>query len=120
MKNALAEDNELFSLEAEWMDKISPLEFKAAEAALAQGNNVDFVKDSLEGIARLYSDQAIRFHLEQLNPYYSKAENLLKDYERLVELRENSGADDKSLESLRKTKDAWENDLLNIEMNSQE
>ena len=70
---------------------------------------------TVEGIARLYSDEAILSALRQLGDTYPKAEKLLEGYRKLMEIRDNSGADDKSLEALRKQRDAWQEDLLSIE-----
>ena len=117
-KDALAEDNELFSAEAAWLDKIRPLEFKDAECARIEKRREDFLSLSLEGIARLYSDDAILYELEQLVPEYPRAKELALGYRKLMELRECSGADDDSLEKLRKAKAAWEDSLLQIDMDN--
>ncbi|MCQ2106281.1 MAG: hypothetical protein MJZ26_10870 [Fibrobacter sp.] len=114
-QNALAEDNELFAEEARWLDQIQPLEFAEGQAALQLGDLERFIKCSLEGIAQLYSDQAITDHLETLLPHYPKAASLLEEYRKLVELRESSGADEESLAKLRKAKECWENNLLSIQ-----
>ncbi len=114
-KDALVEDNELFSEEARWFDEISPMEFAEAEEALKVGDKTTFIAKSLEGVARLYSDEAIRSNLEKLIPDYPKAETLLNDYNILVEQREQSGADDESLEKLRKLRNKWDEDLLDIQ-----
>jgi len=114
-KNALEEDNLLFNLEAQWLDQIAPLEFKEAEIAKQNGNNEGFITSSLEGINRLYSDESILSHLAQLAETYPKATRLTQMYRNLMELRDCSEADNDSLESLRKAKNAWEQDLLNYE-----
>lgn len=115
-KDALAEDNELFSAEAEWMDRIRPLEFDEAENAKKEGNHEGFILKSLEGIARLYSDDAILKQLESLNSDYPKAQELAQSYRKLMELRDTSGADDDSLAKLRKAKADWEEDLLQYDL----
>ena len=115
-KDALAEDNELFSSEATWLDNIRPLEFEEAEIARQENRHEDFLTYTLEGIARLYSDSAILNELEALVPEYRKAKTLAENYRKLMELRESSGADDDSLNQLRKAKNAWENDLLQIDL----
>ena len=115
-KDALAEDNELFSSEASWLDNIRPLEFEEAEIARQENRHEDFLTYTLEGIARLYSDSAILNELEALVPEYPKAKTLAENYRKLMELRESSGADDDSLNQLRKAKNAWENDLLQIDL----
>ncbi len=114
-KDALAEDNELYAEEARWLDNIKPLEFEEAQDALKNGDRQTYIQRSLEGIARFYSDEAIIGSLENLKKDYTKAELLLKSYKELIELRDQSGADDKSLERLRKVRDQWESDLLNFE-----
>lgn len=113
-KDALAEDNELFAEEARWLDSIEPLEFAEADEALKSGDRVRYIERSIEGIARLYSDEAIRTALEKLSSEYSKATTLLNSYNELVQSRDQSGADEASLEKLRKTRDQWEADLLDI------
>lgn len=113
-KDALVEDNELFTEEARWFDAIQPMEFAEAEEAKKSGDTAGYIENSLEGIARLYSDEAIRSALEKLIPDYKKAESLLNDYNILVEQREQSGADEESLEKLRKLRNKWDEDLLNI------
>lgn len=114
-KNALAEDNELFAEEARWMDKIPPLEFNEASEARDKGDQQGYILHSLEGISRLYSDEAILDHLDKLSADYPKALTLSKSYRELIELRDQSLADEVSLEKLRKAKQAWEDDLLNME-----
>ena len=113
-KNAIAEDNELYASESAWMDRIRPLEFAEAEKDRTDGNTASFIEHSLEGISRLYSDEAIIAELEKLSPVYSKASKLADDYRALMETRDTSGADDKSLEALRKKRDAWMEDLLTV------
>lgn len=114
-KDAIAEDNELFEQESIWIDTILPLEFKEADEARAAGDEKLALERTLEGISRLYSDQAIEKSLKNMESYYAKASSLLKSYENLVKVRDESGADDKSLEKLRKQRDAWQEDLLTIE-----
>jgi len=114
-KNALEEDNQLFNQEATWLDKILPLEFEAAREARQNGDQETFITASLEGINRLYSDEAILKHLSEIVPNYPKATTLIQMYHNLMELRDNSPADDKSLENLRKVKRAWEQELLHYE-----
>ena len=115
-KDALAEDNELFCAEAAWLDKIRPLEFTEAETALQENRTEDFISNTLEGIARLYSDEAILNELDSLVPRYPKAATLAEGYRKLMELRDVSGADDESLSNLRKAKADWEDNLLQIDL----
>ena len=111
-KNAIAEDNELYAKESAWMDRLRPLEFAEAEEAKSSGDTQAYIERSLEGIARLYSDEAIVTELARLVPIYGKASALIDSYRKLMEARDTSGADDKSLEALRKQRDAWMDDLL--------
>ena len=113
-KDALAEDNELYAQECEWMDKIKPLEFEEAESFKQSNETQKYIERTLEGIARLYSDNAILEALAKLAPDYPHASELAEGYKQLMQARDESTADDKSLEALRKQKDAWEEDLLNV------
>ena len=115
-KDALAEDNELFSAEARWMDQIRPLEFGDAKQAKAENRTEDFILRTLEGIARLYSDESILNELELLVAEYPKAHKLAEDYRKLMELRDQSGADDESLKKLRNAKETWEKELLQVDL----
>lgn len=114
-KDAIAEDNELYAQESVWMDGIRPLEFNDARTARTNGDSDLAILRTVEGIARLYSDEAIESELTNLEPSYPKAAKLLEGYRSLTEIRDSSGADDKSLEDLRKKRDAWQEDLLTIE-----
>ena len=113
-KDAIAEDNELYAQECEWMDKIKPLEFEEAESFKQSNETQKYIERTLEGIARLYSDNAILEALAKLAPDYPHASELAEGYRELMQARDESTADDKSLEALRKQKDAWEEDLLNV------
>ena len=113
-KDAIAEDNELYAQECEWMDKIKPLEFEEAETFKQSNETQKYIERTLEGIARLYSDNAILEALAKLAPDYPHASELAEGYKQLMQARDESSADDKSLEALRKQKDAWEEDLLNV------
>lgn len=113
-KDAIAEDNELYAQECEWMDKIKPLEFEEAESFKQSNETQKYIERTLEGIARLYSDNAILEALAKLAPDYPHASELAEGYKQLMQARDESTADDKSLEALRKQKDTWEEDLLNV------
>jgi hypothetical protein len=113
-KNAIAEDNEIYTAESAWVDDIRPLEFAEAEKARADGDMETFVRCSLEGVSRLYSDEAIMAELGKLVPHYPKAKSLIEGYRDLIAARDASEADDKSLETLRKKRDAWMKDLLTV------
>ena len=113
-KDAIAEDNALYAQECEWMDKIKPLEFEEAESFKQSNETQKYIERTLEGIARLYSDNAILEALAKLAPDYPHASELAEGYKQLMQARDESTADDKSLEALRKQKDAWEEDLLNV------
>ena len=71
-KDALAEDNELFTAEAEWIDQIKPLEFEEAKQAKQENRYEDYILRTLEGIAKLYSDKAILSELAALVQDYPK------------------------------------------------
>jgi hypothetical protein len=107
--------DKLYLEQSAWIDQIRPLEFQEAEEAKAAGDMETWTIRNLEGISRLYSDQAIETALESLKPDYPKAESLLLSYQELVKACQESKADDKSLEALRKKRDAWIEDLLTIE-----
>lgn len=114
-QNALEEDNQLFTQEAQWLDKIEPLEFSEARQAKSEGDRQKSTILTLEGIARLYSDEQILEHLENIETEYPKARALKQKYQSIVELRDTSAADNESLEKLRKIKNEWDSDLLNFE-----
>ena len=101
--------------QSDWVDQIRPLEFTEAEESQKDGDTNSYIERSLEGISRLYSDRAIEDALRRLEPDYPKAQALLSSYLQLIEDCNTSGADDKSLESLRKKRNAWVEDLLTIE-----
>lgn len=113
-KDAIADDNELYAKECEWMDKITPIEFGEAESFKQENETGKYIERTLEGIARLYSDDAILGALEKLSPDYPHANELAESYKLLMQTRDESLADDKSLEKLRKQKEAWEDDLLHV------
>ena len=115
-KDALAEDNELFTAESEWIDKIRPLEFEEATLAKQEKRFEDYILHSLEGVARLYSDEAILNELETLVQDYPKAKQLAQGYRELMDLRDHSGADDESLKKWRSAKESWEKDLLQVDI----
>ena len=114
-KESLAEWDKLYVEQSDWIDQIEPLEFAEATVAKESGDIETYVARSLEGISRLYSDTAIENALKQLEPDYPKAKTILLSYLQLTEACAESGADDKSLEKLRKQRDSWIEDLLTIE-----
>ncbi len=113
-KDAIADDNELYAAETAWIDKITPIEFEEAEAFKQENETQKYIERTLEGIARLYSDDAILETLAKLAPDYPHAGELAESYKQLMQTRDESLADDKSLEKLRKQKEAWEDDLLHV------
>ena len=115
-KESLVEWDRLYVEQCNWIDQIRPLEFDEAKAAQDAGDTETYIIRSLEGISRLYSDNAIKEALGHLESDYPKATALLLSYTQLVEACTESGADDKSLEALRKKRDAWVEDLLTVEM----
>ena len=114
-KAGLADWDELYLKQCAWMDQIRPLELAEAKAAQAAGDRETYIVRSLEGISRLYSDGAIEEALKSLEPDYPKAGSLLLSYQELVKACQESKADDKSLDALRKKRDAWMEDLLTVE-----
>lgn len=114
-KGNLAEWDKLYTEQCDWVDQIRPLEFNEAKIAREAGDIETYIIRSLEGVSRLYSDGAIEEALRQLESDYPKAQKLLSGYMQLVDACSESGADDKSLEALRKKRDAWIEDLLTVE-----
>ena len=114
-KENLSEWDKLYMEQSDWVDQIRPLEFTEAEESQKDGDTNSYIERSIEGISRLYSDRAIEDALRRLEPDYPKAQALLSSYLQLIEDCNTSGADDKSLESLRKKRNAWVEDLLTIE-----
>lgn len=114
-KENLDQWDKLYIEQCVWVDQVLPLEFAEARAAKDSGDTETYISRSLEGVSRLYSDSAIESSLKQLESDYPKAKALLLSYTELVNACAESGADDKSLEALRKKRDAWIEDLLTIE-----
>ncbi len=114
-KENLDQWDKLYIEQCVWVDQVLPLEFAEARAAKDCGDTETYISRSLEGVSRLYSDSAIESSLKQLESDYPKAKALLLSYTELVNACAESGADDKSLEALRKKRDAWIEDLLTIE-----
>ena len=83
-----------------------------AEAERRDGNAEAAIARTLEGISRLYSDKAIIEALTALEAEYPRAKELREKYIALAEACDASGADEKSLEALRKQRDAWMDELL--------
>ena len=111
-KNVIAEDNAIYAEQSAWIDSIPPFEIIDAQKALEEGREDDYIRLSIEGISRLYSDNAILAELEKLAPHYKRATVLAEGYRKLIAFRDESGADEKSLEALRKKRDAWMSELL--------
>lgn len=109
------ECDKLYVRECEFIDRTAPMEFAEAEAARNAGDANTATIRTLEGISRLYSDGAIEKALTELEPTYPKAAELREKYIALAEACNASGADEKSLEALRKQRDAWMADLLAFE-----
>lgn len=109
------ECDKLYVRECSFIDKLEPMEFADAAEERIKGDATKAIAYTLEGISRLYSDEAIESTLEKLATEYPKAEKLLINYRELVTSCNESGADEKSLESLRKKKEAWVEDLLDME-----
>lgn len=111
-KNVIAEDNAIYTEQSAWVDRIAPFEFTEAQKALQEGRTDDYIQLSVEGISRLYSDDAILAELGKLAPHYKRATVLAEGYRELIAIRDESGADEKSLDALRKKRDAWMSELL--------
>ena len=109
------ECDKLYVRECEFIDRTAPMEFAEAEAARNAGDAEQALALSLEGVSRLYSDGAIEKALTDLEPSYPKAAELREKYIALAEACNASGADEKSLEILRKQKEDWLADLLTLE-----
>lgn len=109
------ECDKLYVRECEFIDRTAPMEFAEAEAARNAGDAEQALALSLEGVSRLYSDGAIEKALTELEPSYPKAAELREKYIALAEACNASGADEKSLEALRKQKEDWLADLLTLE-----
>lgn len=109
------ECDRLYVRECAFIDKLEPMEFADAEEERLKGETTKAIAYTLEGISRLYSDAAIEASLKKITAAYPKAEKLLTNYQELVTCCNESEADEKSLESLRKKKEAWVEDLLDME-----
>jgi len=98
---SIEQDDSLFLSQAAWLDSLTPLEFKEMPQT---------EKNLLNGILRLYSDEAIFKALEELSRKFpsERQRKLEEGYRKLCELRDNSKADYDSLEKLRMEKEKWE------------
>lgn len=98
---SIAQDDSFFSIQASWLDSLTPLEFSEEPQT---------EKKMLSGILRLYSDEAVfsafKLLLEKFPSEKNKALEL--GYKKLCELRDSSKADYNSLEKLRMEKEKWE------------
>lgn len=110
--NAIELDNALYAKESAWMDQIEPFEFAMARAKKSEGDTEAFVKLYLQGVLRYYSDEKIENALEALIPEHAPAEKMLADYRALKVLRDESGADDASIEKLSRAKELWAKSLV--------
>ncbi|MBP5247114.1 MAG: hypothetical protein J6Z31_04580 [Fibrobacter sp.] len=110
-KNPIALDNELYAKESAWMDKIEPFEFAEALKLKADGKKEESIQTYLQGVLRYYSDEKIESSLEAILLDYPAAQKMLDDYRALKTLRDESGADEASLEKLAKAKDDWAKEL---------
>lgn len=106
-ENAIALDNELYAREAIWMDQIQPFEFEIAKAHKAAGEKEAYIQTYLQGVRRYYSDEKIETSLEALLPDYPPAQEILDSYRQLKKLRDESPADEASLEKLSQAKENW-------------
>ena len=98
---SIEQDDSLFLSQAVWLDSLTPLEFN--EEPRTERNLIN-------GILRLYSDEAIFKALGELSLKFpgERQQKLEQGYRKLCELRDNSKADYNSLEKLRMEKEKWE------------
>ncbi|WP_308603370.1 hypothetical protein [uncultured Fibrobacter sp.] len=113
-ENAIALDNDLYIREAEWMDKISPFEFEIARKQKEDGNIDEFIRTYLQGVLRYYSDEKIEEALQNLTPDFPQAAEMLNAYRQLERLRDESPADETSIEKLALAKKEWMESLLHF------
>jgi len=97
----IEQDDPLFLAQAKWLDSITPLEFNEEPQT---------ERTLINGILRLYSDEAIFKALEELGQKFpsERQKNLEQGWRKLCELRDGSKADYNSLEKLRMEKEKWE------------
>jgi len=97
----IALDDDVFLQQADWLDSLTPLEFKEEPQT---------EKTLVNGILRLYSDDAIFKALKELAQKFpsEKQQKLEQGYRTLCEHRDSSKADYDSLEKLRMEKEKWE------------
>jgi len=97
----IEQDDPLFLTQAAWLDSITPLELQEEPQT---------EKTLINGILRLYSDEAIFKALEELGQKFpgERQRNLEQGWRNLCELRDSSKADYNSLEKLRMEKERWE------------
>jgi hypothetical protein len=95
------QDDYLFLQQAIWLDSLTPLEFNEKPQT---------EKTLVNGILRLYSDEAIFKSLKELAQIFpsEKQKKLEQGYYAICELRDNSKVDYDSLEKLRMEKEKWE------------
>lgn len=110
-ENAIALDNDLYTREAAWMDAIEPIEFAEALKLKEEGKTEESIRTYLQGVLRYYSDEKIESSLEAIRPDYPAAQKMLDDYKALEVLRDESLADEASIEKLAKAKEAWAKEL---------
>jgi len=98
---SIEQDDFLFLSQAAWLDSLTPLEFNEEPQT---------EKTLLNGILRLYSDEAIFKALEELSRKFpsERQQKLEQGYRKLCDLRDSSKADYNSLEKLRMEKEKWE------------
>jgi hypothetical protein len=110
-ENAIALDNDLYTREAAWMDAIEPFEFAEALKLKEEGKTEESIQTYLQGVLRYYSDEKIESSLEAILHDYPAAQKMLDDYKALEVLRDESLADEASIEKLAKAKEAWAKEL---------
>jgi len=111
-ENAIALDNDLYTREAAWMDTIEPFEFAEALRLKKAGQAEESFRTYLQGVLRYYSDEKIEKSLETILSDYPAAQKMLDDYRALKKLRDESLADEASIEKLANAKEAWAREVI--------
>jgi hypothetical protein len=98
---SIEQDSSLFLNQAIWLDALTPLEFS---------EEPETEKSLVNGILRLYSDEAIFKAFGNFSQKFpsERQQKLELGYRNLCELRDNSKVDYNSLERLRMEKEKWE------------
>jgi len=98
---SIEQDDPLFLAQASWLDSLTPLELREEPQT---------EKTLIDGILRLYGDEAILKALGELAQKFpsERQRKLEQGWRELCLLRDSSNADYNSLEKLRMEKEKWE------------